>query len=251
MDGIKHHFIDSHSLHDEISAADFETQALAILAIEFQTNDIVVLTGGSGMFVDALCNGLDKIPTDKTIRQQLNSEFKKDGLTTLLDELEKTDPAYYEQVDRHNHMRILRALEVIRLTGNSYSELRKAKSAERPFQIHRYAIVHDREVLYKRINVRVDLMINDGLLDEVNSVKEFRHLTSMNTVGYKELLAHLDGECSLEEAISTIKQNSRRYAKRQLTWIRRHPETQWVNWISLDQVKNEIITHFSKSIKLE
>ncbi|MFT5861331.1 MAG: tRNA dimethylallyltransferase [Flavobacteriaceae bacterium] len=251
MQGIQHYFIDSHSLNDEVSAADYEKQALEILDREFLTKDVVILTGGSGMFVDALCKGLDKIPMDKTIRQQLNDEFKKNGLAPLLDELEDNDPVYYEQVDRQNPVRIMRALEVIRITDRPYSDLRKAKPIERPFQVHRYAIDHERQALYDRINLRVDLMIKNGLIEEVESVKKFRQLTSMNTVGYKELFSFLDGESTKEEAISMIKQNSRRYAKRQLTWIRRHSETQWVKWITLEQIKKEISTHFSNLINLE
>lgn len=251
MDGIKHYFIDSHSLTEEVTAANFEEEGLKVLESEFKSKDVIILTGGSGMFVDSLCNGLDKIPTDKKTREQLQTEFDLNGLNPLLKELSIADSEYYEIVDQQNPMRILRALEVTRTSGKTYTSFRKAKPTSRPFKVHRYAIDHERESLYKRINLRVDLMIEAGLLEEVNSVISHRNLTSMNTVGYKELFSYIDGEINLEDAISAIKQNSRRYAKRQITWIKRHPETQWIKWTNLNFMTTEILNNFSKSINLE
>lgn len=247
MDGIKHYFIDSHSITDEISSSQFEQEALSVLATEFKNHDVIVLVGGSGMFIDALCIGLDNIPSSPEIKKVIQKELDEDGLEPLLVELMEKDPEYYEQVDKSNAMRIERAIEVIRLTGNKFSDLRKRKPKPRPFKTHRVVINHDREALYKRINLRVDLMMEAGLFDEVKSVQNQRHLSSLNTVGYKELFSYLDGHSSLEEAVEKIKQNSRRYAKRQLTWFRRHPEAQWVNYGSEKDMLNDVISNFEKN----
>ncbi len=204
------------------------------------------MVGGSGMFVDALCIGLDKIPTDAAIKSEIQKEFDANGLLPLLHELQECDPEYFEQVDQSNAMRVMRAVEVIRITDKKYSELRKGSKKERPFKVHRFVLDHPREVLYERINHRVDLMMHAGLEEEAKSVVHFRHLTSMNTVGYKELFSHFDGEIDLETAVAQIKQNSRRYAKRQLTWLRRHPESHWVKFTDASSVKREILSIFEK-----
>ncbi|GAB5417922.1 MAG: hypothetical protein Crog4KO_23300 [Crocinitomicaceae bacterium] len=246
QDGVPHYFIDSHQLEDEVTAARFEQEALAILEKEFQDKNVVVLVGGSGMFVDALCMGLDKIPTAAAVKNQIQKEFDANGLAPLLKELQERDPEYFEQVDQSNAMRVMRAVEVIRITEKKYSELRKGSKKERPFKIHRFVLDHPREVLYDRINLRVNLMMEAGLENEAKSVLHLRHLTSMNTVGYKELFSYFDGEIDLETAIAQIKQNSRRYAKRQLTWLRRHPESHWVKFKDASSVKREILSIFEK-----
>jgi len=251
MDGVPHFFIDSHHLEAEVTAAQFEQQALKLLEELYMKHDVIILTGGSGMFVDALCNGLDDIPTSKALREELQSEVDNGKLEDLLEELKSKDPIYFDQVDRKNPVRIIRAIEVIRLTGLPYSDLRKASPKERPFNIHRFVIEHDREFLYQRINKRVDLMMEAGLLEEVKSVEKYRHLSSMNTVGYKELFNYLDGNCSLEEAVEMIKQNSRRYAKRQITWLKRNPEAQWIPFSSTEQMTNKILDHLQKKAILE
>lgn len=240
MEGISHYFIDSHQLSDEVSAAQFEREALEILAERFKKHDTIILTGGSGMFVDALCDGLDRIPTSKEIRTQLQEQVDRGELELLLEELKERDPIYFEQVDRKNPVRVMRAVEVIRLTGLPYSELRKSKPKKRPFEVKRFIIEHDREFLYDRINRRVDIMMEAGLLEEVKSVLPLRHLSSMNTVGYKELFNYLDGNCSLEESVNMIKQNSRRYAKRQITWLKRNPSAQWIPFTTTDQMLQKI-----------
>jgi len=250
MDGVKHYFIDSHSVEDEVSSSEFEQEALSVLETEFQQRDVVILVGGSGMFIDALCIGLDNIPSSPEIKQNIQKELKETGLEPLLVELMEKDPEYYNQVDKSNAMRIERAIEVIRSTGQKFSELRKQKPEPRSFKTHRVVINHDREKLYERINLRVDLMMEAGLMDEVKSVQNYRHLSSLNTVGYKELFTYLDGDSSLEEAVDKIKQNSRRYAKRQLTWFRRHPEAQWVNYGSEEGMLNEVISNFEKNVTL-
>ncbi|PHR28436.1 MAG: tRNA (adenosine(37)-N6)-dimethylallyltransferase MiaA [Fluviicola sp.] len=241
MEGIPHYFIDSHQLTDEVSAAQFEREALQILEELFQKHETIILTGGSGMFVDALCDGLDKIPTSKEIRDELQEQVDQGNLESLLEELKEKDPIYFEQVDQKNPVRITRAVEVIRLTGRPYSELRKSKPKKRPFTVQRFVIEHDREFLYERINRRVDIMMEAGLLEEVKSVIPLRHLSSMNTVGYRELFNYLDGNCSLDEAVNMIKQNSRRYAKRQITWLKRNPSANWIPFSTTEQMTEEII----------
>ena len=168
------------------------------------------------------------------------------GLNHLLKELKENDPIYYNKVDKQNPVRVIRAIEVLRLTGKPYSEQRTAKRVERPFKVHRYVIEHERERLYDRINRRVDIMMDAGLLEEVKSVIQHRNLSSMNTVGYKELFVYLDGESTLEDAVLAIKQNTRRYAKRQLTWFRRHPEATWIPYS--DTMTDQIIADFDEHL---
>lgn len=241
MQGVKHYFIDSHNLQDEVTAAQFEREALRILEELFLEHDEVILTGGSGMFVDALCIGLDPIPKNDAIKAQLINEFDDTGLFPLLDELEQKDPEYFKEVDPDNHSRVIRALEVIRSTNKTYSSFRQNKPTARPFEVVRFAINHDRKILYDRINLRVDLMMKAGLLNEAKEVYPLKELKSLNTVGYKELFDYFDGKLSLEDAINQIKQNSRRYAKRQITWLKRHPETKWIDYKSIEKMTAEII----------
>lgn len=242
--GIPHFFIDSHQLTDEVSAAAYEAYAMQVLESAFQTNDVVVLVGGSGMFVDALCLGLDDIPVDREVKKSIIAQFEDEGLEPLLAELEQSDPVYFNEVDKANAPRIQRAIEAIRITGKPYSILRSGRLKNRPFTTHRYVLDHDREALYARINKRVDLMMDAGLEDEARSALQFRALSSMNTVGYKELFSYFDAEITRDEAINLIKQNSRRYAKRQLTWLRRHPDSHWIEFTTSSMVVQEILTNF-------
>lgn len=230
QDGVTHFFIDSHTLVDEVTAAQFEKEALTQINIEFKSKDVIVLTGGSGMFIDALCIGLDPIPSSIELRNQINDEFQANGLEPLLDELKAKDPAYFQLVDQHNPMRIIRAIEVIRLTNKTFTEYRVAKPKNRPFKVHRFVINHPREKLYERINLRVNKMIDAGLIDEVKTVIHHRNLASMNTVGYKEIFNFIDGIWDLSTAIEKLKQNSRNYAKRQITWFKKHPEAIWIDF---------------------
>lgn len=241
QEGITHHFINSHSIQNEVSAAHFEKEALNCLNDIYSTNDYAILTGGSGMFIDALCIGLDPIPSSTSLRREINDEYETKGLEPLLKELEKKDPTYFKTVDQQNPMRIIRAIEVIRLTNKPYSNLRVSSPDKRPFKIHRFVINHPREKLYDRINQRVDEMMSKGLLEEVKSVIQYRNLTSLNTVGYKELFNYLDGNSNLESAINLIKQNTRRYAKRQITWFKRHPEAIWIDYKNTDEMVAEIL----------
>ncbi len=226
--GVKHYFIDSHSITEEITAANYEKQALEVLENEFKFHDNIILVGGSGMFIDALCFGLDAIPASKTLRDELTIQVNKFGLRSLLPELEEKDPDYFSQVDKKNAMRVIRAIEVIRLTGKSYSSLRKAIPKERAFSIKRFVIDHPREKLYERINLRVDQMLENGLLEEVKKLEKFKDLSALRTVGYSELFVFLEGKSTYPDAVELIKQNSRRYAKRQLTWFRKHTDAVWI-----------------------
>jgi tRNA dimethylallyltransferase len=245
--GITHFFIDSHTLSDEVTAAQYEIEALELLDKEFQTKDAIILTGGSGMFIDALCIGLDPIPSSPELRKKVNDEFLSLGLEPLLEELKSKDPVYFELVDKHNPMRIIRAIEVIRLTNKTFTEFRVASPKQRPFEVHRFVINHPREKLYNRINLRVDEMIESGLLDEVKSVVQYRSLASLNTVGYKELFNFMDGNYTIEAAVDKIKQNTRNYAKRQLTWFKKHPNAIWIDYTDVNEMAELIQNKFNSN----
>lgn len=245
-DGIVHYFIDSHSIQEEFTAAQFEKAANEVLTTEFQQHDNIILVGGSGMFIDALCNGLDEIPANKELREALTLELEEKGLEILLEELKERDPEFYTQVDQKNPVRVLRAIEVIRLTGKTFTEMRKASKKEHPFEIVRFIIEHDREKLYERINLRVDLMMQQGLLAEVQNVYEFKHLNALRTVGYSELFDFLDGKTTLDEAVELIKQNSRRYAKRQLTWFRKHTDAHMIPFDTQDKMLLRVVNELTK-----
>lgn len=240
-EGIRHYFIDSHNISTPVSASQFEQEAMELIQGELAHHSKLILVGGSGMFIDALCIGLDPIPTDSDIQDALRKELEEKGIEPLLQELKETDPEFYEQVDKQNPMRILRALEVIRLTNIPFSNWRKNELPKRPFEVLRFVINHPREVLYERINQRVDLMIESGLIDEVKSVSEYRDLTALQTVGYKEVFDYLDGSTDLETCISKIKQHTRNYAKRQLTWFKKHPEAIWLDAKPTNELCEEIL----------
>jgi tRNA dimethylallyltransferase len=238
---VKHHLIDCSSVIDEISSATYAKLAEPILNRLLESNGCVILVGGSGMFVDALINGLDDIPTDSMIRKELNLIYADKGLNPLLTELLERDPIFYNQVDRNNPMRIIRALEAIRSSGKKMSDFQKKQTKERDFQIIRFSIDWPRAVLYDRINQRVDDMISFGLIQEVKSLFEFRHLNALNTVGYKEIVEFLEGHINQEKAIELIKQHTRNYAKRQLTWLRRYSDLHFLNPLIEKSVFNQAI----------
>jgi tRNA dimethylallyltransferase len=226
---VKHHFIDSFSIKDEITAAEFAKHAELILNELLDFHEYVVLVGGSGMFVDALIDGLDDIPVNRTIREELSISYKQFGLQPLLDELAVLDPVFFERVDQNNPMRVIRALEAIRESGRKMSDLLLNKEKKNDFDVIRFSIDWPRDVLYNRINQRVDNMISHGLIQEVKQLYEFRHLNALNTVGYKEIFQFLDGEINQNQAIELIKQHTRNYAKRQLTWLRRYTDLNYLN----------------------
>jgi tRNA dimethylallyltransferase len=242
----KHYFIDSHSVTEPFSVGDFEKQGLALLEELFTTHDKVILVGGSGLYIKALCEGFDEIPqVDPAIREQLNEEFAKKGIITLQEELKLADPTYYAEADINNPQRIIRALEVYRETGVPFSSYRKATINTRPFNILKIALDLPREVLYGRINQRVDIMVNDGLVDEVKSLIPHRQVNALNTVGYSELFDYFDGKTDLAKAIDLIKQNTRRFAKRQLTWFRKDKDIVWLAPEDVTGKKiEELLTNF-------
>lgn len=245
QDGIKHHFIHSHSIHQPITSAQFEKEALAILETEFQLHETIILVGGSGLFIDALCHGLDDVPHDENIKNQLNIEFESQGLSPLLVELEAKDPLFYAKVDLKNPVRIIRALEVIRITNKPFSSFHAFQSKKRPFEFQKFVIDLPRELLYDRINKRVDVMMENGLFQEVQELIEWQNLPALNTVGYSELFDYFNNKITLDEAIELIKRNSRRYAKRQLTWFRRDEKAIWIQDLTTEKQLQEIISNLN------
>lgn len=225
---VKHYFVHNLSIEQSYDVADYEQDVLCLLNELFKQYDTVVMTGGSGLFIDAVCNGLDLIPDISVeTRDKVNEIYAKGGLAALQTEVEKADPEYFKIVDRQNPRRLQRAIEVFLQTGRPYSSFRQNKRVERDFGIVKVALLWEREILIDRINKRVDCMMNLGLLDEVKSVYDKRHLNSLNTVGYKELFEYLDGKTTLEQAVEQIKINTRQYAKRQMTWLRKNNDYQW------------------------
>lgn len=222
---VKHYFIFSHSVTDYYTAGKYELEALALLEELFKNHDHLVMCGGSGLYIDALCNGLDDFPeADQTLRAELMRRLQEEGIESLRMELKMLDPESYESIDLANHQRIVRALEVTLMTGRKFSSFKTQVRKQRPFRIRKIYLDREREELYDRINRRVDIMMADGLLAEAESLLCYRHMPALNTVGYKELFAYFDGNVSLEEAVELIKRNSRRYAKRQQTWWRKEEE---------------------------
>lgn len=226
-----HYFIQHKSIHESYNVGDFEQDALQRLELLFETKDIVVLVGGSGLYVDAVAKGLDHFPQiEPQIRKSLNVQLREQGILKLQEQLRKLDPKYYEQVDLANPHRLIRALEVCIGSGKPYSSFIGQEKSKRPFTTFSVGITADREVIYNRINRRVDLMIEEGLLEEAKSVYTYKELNALQTVGYRELFKYLDGECNLDFAVSEIKKNTRRFAKRQLTWFRKNDLTLWVDF---------------------
>ena len=233
----KHYFIADRKVEDDFNCGKYETEALALLERLFTENDYVVAVGGSGLYVQALCEGMDDLPdADPALRENLKQRLEREGLESLVVELRTLDPAYAEEVDLCNPARVMRALEVWLATGRPYSEQRKGVTAERPFNIIKIGTDMQRDVLYDRINRRVDMMVEEGLEAEARTMYPKRHLNALQTVGYREFFEYFDGNCSFEEAVELVKRNSRRYAKRQLTWFRRDAQTAWFNPSDLDAI---------------
>ncbi len=227
---VPHHFVGNLSVSDEYNTYLFEEDAIRCLGKIFSSGSVAVMTGGSGLYLDAVCNGMDAIPpSDKEIRRELETIFEEDGIESLQQRLRVLDPGYYAEVDLKNPRRLFRALEVCLLTGKAYSSFRKKTRHPRPFTIIKTGMELPREVLYERINSRVDAMFAAGLVEEVRSMIPYRHLTSLNTVGYRELFDYFDGSLTLDQAADLIKKNTRHYARRQLTWFRRDKEIKWFN----------------------
>ncbi len=223
-----HHFIDSHSIKELFSTGDFEVQALEVINNLFIKNDVLVMVGGSGLYINAVLNGLDELPqTDINIRLALNERLKTEGIQSIQQDLSTFDPEYYQVVDQSNPQRLIRGLEFYLSTGKKLSSFRSNSKKERPFNVVKIGLNTAREELYAQINHRVDIMMENGLLQEVQQLIPFRDYNAMKTVGYSELFDYLDGNTTLEAAVDKIKQNTRRFAKRQLTWFRRDEEIAW------------------------
>lgn len=238
----KHHFIDSHSIHQFFSTGDFEIESLKVLEAIFSKKDIAIAVGGSGLYVNALCEGLDDLPeTDLKIREQLNQLLAKEGIDSIRLQLQKVDPKYYDSVDQNNPQRMIRGLEMFLSTGIQLSSLLTHQKKERNFNIIKIGLNMDRSELYNRINLRVDEMVKQGLLEEVKSLLTYKHLNALKTVGYTELFDFLDHKISFEEAIAKIKQNTRRFAKRQLTWFNRDPQIIWFNPNQFNEIKEFLV----------
>lgn len=231
----KHHFIDSHSIHTLFSTGDFEKEALEVIETIFENHPVAIMVGGSGLYLDAVTKGLDELPdTDMEIRNQLNLLFETEGIGPIKAQLAAADPEYYEKVDQANPQRMIRGLEFFLSTGKKVSSFFTNSKKDRPFKIIKIGLNLERPVLYDRINKRVDLMLAEGLLEEVKSLQPYRDVNALRTVGYSEIFDYLDGTITYEQAVDKIKQNTRRFAKRQLTWFRRDQE---IHWFEPDQSK--------------
>ena len=228
MSEVKHYFVGTLGMDDYYSASLYEQQVLTLLDEIFKTSDYALLSGGSMMYIDAVCNGIDDIPTiDDETRATLKNRLLMEGLESLCEELRQRDPEYYEIVDKHNPRRVVHALEICVMTGKPYSSFRKQEKKVRPFRIIKIGLTRPREELYKRINRRVDKMMKDGLLEEAKEMYPKREVNALNTVGYKELFEYLKGKWTLHEAVERIKGNTRRYARKQLTWYKKDEQIRW------------------------
>ncbi len=233
----KHYFVHHISIDDKYDVADYERDAIALLDELFKTHDAVVMTGGSGLFIDAVCNGIDAMPDVRPeIREKVQRLYDEGGLKALQDEVQRLDTDYYSLVDQQNPRRLQRALEVCYQTRQPFSSFRSGHTVQRDFAIKKYALLWDRQALIERIDRRVDLMMEQGLLEEAKALYPKRHLNALNTVGYKELFAYFDGNCTLKEAVEQIKIHTRQYAKRQMTWLRRDSEYQWITPSEMEEV---------------
>jgi tRNA dimethylallyltransferase len=238
LNAVKHHFIQTHSIKENYNASRYENEALHVIDSVLKTNDLVLLIGGSMLYIDAVCQGIDMMPdADPEIRKLLKDKHEKEGLESLRYQLKKLDPDYYNSVDLKNQNRIIHALEISIQTGKPYSSFRSNPKKKRPFSIIKIGLNCDRKNLHNRINARVDQMIDAGMENEARDLYHLKHLNALNTVGYRELFSYFNGETTREKAFELIKRNSRRYARKQLTWFRNDNE---MNWFEPEQV-SEII----------
>ena len=239
---VRHYFVGSQSINEYYNASMYEQEVMQLLESLFTTSPVQMLSGGSMMYIDAVCNGIDDIPTIREdIRTEMKRRYQEEGLEALCEDLKKLDPEHYETVDRQNYRRVIHALEICYQTGKTYTSFRKQTKKERPFKIVKIGLNRNREELYKRINQRVDDMMAQGLLDEARAMTPYREVNALNTVGYKELFDYMDERWSLEEAVERIKGNTRRYARKQLTWYKRDEN---IRWFHPDQ-QQEILNYIS------
>ena len=243
MQQIKHYFVGTLGLEDYYSASLFEQQVLELLSQLFQTHDYALMTGGSMMYIDAVCDGIDDIPTiDDETRALMKRRLDEEGLERLCEDLKKLDPEYYQMADKQNPRRVVHALEICTMTGQTYTSFRRREKRERPFRIIKIGLNRPREELYARINQRVDEMMAGGLLEEVKTMYPKRSLNALNTVGYKELFDYIDGRWPLEEAVERIKGNTRRYARKQLTWYKKDDQIRWFHPDEITTIIDYIIS---------
>ena len=246
MSEVKHYFVGTLGMDDYYSASLYEQQVLELLGELFKTSDYALLSGGSMMYIDAVCNGIDDIPTvDDETRNTLKKRLLMEGLGSLCEELRQRDPEYYEIVDKQNPRRVVHALEICVMTGKPYSSFRKQEKKARPFRIIKIGLTRPREELYKRINRRVDKMMKEGLLEEAQQMYPKRELNALNTVGYKEMFEYMKGKWTLHEAVERIKGNTRRYARKQLTWYKKDEQIRWFH----PDDKEEIISYIEQQTK--
>lgn len=247
MQNVPHHFIDNLSIIKEYNASDYENDVSNLLIQLFKKHKIVILTGGSGLFIDAVCNGFDEdIPgADKNLRNKLKELYSKYGIEILQEKLKQLDPLFYNEIDLSNSKRLLRAIEVCILTKKPFSQIRKGKHKIRPFRILKIALNRDRDELFNRINQRVDFMIEKGLVEEVKSVIDFRNHNALKTVGYTEIIEYLDGKTSIDKAIENLKTNTRRYAKKQINWFNKSNEYKWFHPNELNNIIEYIKLNFN------
>ena len=244
---VKHYFVGTHSIDDYYSASMYEEDAVKLINQLLLQDECALMTGGSMMYIDAVCNGIDDIPTIREdIRMEMKRRYAEEGLDALVEELRKLDPEHYAIVDKKNYRRVIHALEICHQTGKTYTSFRVGEKKERPFRILKIGLNRDREELYQRINQRVDEMMCQGLLEEVKKMYPKRHLNSLNTVGYKELFNYLDGIWTLEEAVERMKGNTRRYMRKQLTWFKRDPEIRWFHPDEADGIIHYIEENLNK-----
>ena len=240
---VKHYFVGTLSLQDYYSASLFESQVMNLLDMLFKTSDYAMMAGGSMMYIDAVCDGIDDIPTiDNDTRATMKQRLADEGLEKLCEELQRLDPEYYEIVDRQNPKRVVHALEICTMTGRTYTSFRKREKKERPFHIVKIGLNREREELYNRINTRVDMMMQQGLLQEAEALYPLRDLNALNTVGYKEMFEYINGHWPLDEAVERIKGNTRRYARKQLTWYKKDQQIRWFHPNQKKEIIDYIIT---------
>ena len=245
---VPHHFIQNKSIHNYYNVSEYETEALCLINELFAKVNPIILTGGSMLYVDTICNGIDDIPTvDPEIRDDVIRWYEQKGIEALRERLLEIDPEYYQIVDLNNQKRLLHAVEIHQMTGQTLTSFRKKTIKERSFRMIKIGINQDRKVLYERINQRVLMMMDAGLLEEAKTVYPYRKLNSLNTVGYKELFSYLDGECTLDEAIDLIQRNTRKYARKQLTWFRRDQQIKWFEPEQLQEIIEFVESEMSEN----